>query len=222
MEDKGALPPQSNTRRSLSRVVLAAALSALCFASAVRAQTVGPAYATPPSIEYGELYRDVELASVFPDSKTFPDMIPDAPPATILHEYSAAKTAPGFDLSAFVQKHFTGPTPPGPTVNPAMPDQHLLDYVANLWPILRQAETSVPAYSTLQPLPYPYVVPGGRFREVYYWDSHFTMLGLEGDGQHQLGLYLLQNFAFEIDRYGKIPNGNRSYYLSRSQRRFSR
>jgi hypothetical protein len=52
------------------------------------------------------------------------------------------------------------------------------------------------AYSTLQPLPYPYVVPGGRFCEVYYWDSYFTMLGLEDDGQHQLALDLLNDFAF--------------------------
>src|SRR6516162_8976327 len=73
---------------------------------------------------------------------------------------------------------------------------------------LQQAEMSVPAYSTLQPLRYPYVVPGGRFREVYYWDSYFTMLGLEGDGQHQLAVDLLKNFAFEIDRYGMISNGN--------------
>jgi alpha,alpha-trehalase len=193
-------------------------VSTICLTTIpVRAQTVGPAYTTPPSIEYGELYRDVELAAIFADSKTFPDMIPDAPPAAILREYSAAKTTPGFDLAAFVRKHFTGPTPAGPIVNPAAPDQHLLDYVASLWPILQQAETSVPAYSTLQPLPYPYVVPGGRFREVYYWDSYFTMLGLEGDGQHQLAVDLLKNFAFEIDRYGMIPNGNRSYYLSRSQ-----
>jgi alpha,alpha-trehalase len=204
--------------RSLRRIILAAAVSTICFTTIpVRAQTVGPAYTTPPSIEYGELYRDVEIASIFADSKTFPDMIPDARPAAILREYSAAKMAPGFDLAAFVQKHFTGPTPAGPIVNPAAPDQHLLDYVASLWPILQQAQTSVPAYSTLQPLPYPYVVPGGRFREVYYWDSYFTMLGLEGDGQHQLAVDLLKNFAFEIDRYGIIPNGNRSYYLSRSQ-----
>lgn len=202
---------------SFRHVILAAA-SAICFSiSPVRAQTVGPAYTTPPSIEYGELYRDVELASIFPDSKTFPDLIPDAPPATILNEYRAGKRAPGFELSAFVKRHFTGPTPAGPTVNPAAPNQHLLDYVASLWPILQQGETLVPAYSTLQPLPYPYVVPGGRFREVYYWDSYFTMLGLEGDGQHQLAVDLLKNFAFEIDRYGMIPNGNRSYYLSRSQ-----
>jgi alpha,alpha-trehalase len=43
------------------------------------------------------------------------------------------------------------------------------------------------------------------------------MLGLEQDGQHKLALGMLKNFAFEIDRYGMIPNGNRSYYLSRSQ-----
>jgi alpha,alpha-trehalase len=217
IENQGTVLPKPDVWLG-TRLILAAAVSAICFiVNPVEAQTVGPAYTTPPSIEYGELYRDVELASIFPDSKTFPDMIPDAPPAIILRQYSAAKTTPGFDLSAFVEKHFSGPTPAGPTVNPAAPDQHLLDYVASLWPVLQQAEMSVPAYSTLQPLPYPYVVPGGRFREVYYWDSYFTMLGLEGDGQHQLAVDLLKNFAFEIDRYGMIPNGNRSYYLSRSQ-----
>jgi alpha,alpha-trehalase len=198
--------------------LVAAALSVLYFASApAGAQTVGKGYTTPPSIAYGELYRDVELAAIFPDSKTFPDMIPDAPPAAILDEYHAAKGAPGFDLATFVRQHFTGPTPPGPTVNPAPPGRRLLDYVTGLWPILQQEAISVPPYSTLQPLPYPYVVPGGRFREVYYWDSYFTMLGLEDDGQHQLALDLVNDFAFELDQFGKVPNGNRNYYLSRSQ-----
>jgi alpha,alpha-trehalase len=201
----------------LIRLATAAALF-LGFASGpVGAPVLGPAYTTPPSIAYGELYRDVELASIFPDSKTFPDMIPDAPPAAIRDEYSAAKASPGFDLASFVGRHFTGPTPPGPTINPARHGQRLLDYVASLWPILQQSATSVPPYSTLLPLPYPYVVPGGRFREVYYWDSYFTMLGLEDNGQHQLALDLLEDFAFELDHYVVIANGNRSYYLSRSQ-----
>jgi alpha,alpha-trehalase len=190
----------------------------LCFACApAGAQAVGPGYTTPPSITYGELYRDVELAAIFPDSKTFPDMIPDAAPTAILDEYRAAKGSPAFDLAAFVQQHFTGPTPPGPTVNPAPAGRRLLDYVMGLWPILQQEAISVPPYSTLQPLRYPYVVPGGRFREVYYWDSYFTMLGLEDDGEHQIALDLLNDFAFELDQFGKVPNGNRSYYLSRSQ-----
>ena len=75
----------------------------------------------------------------------------------------------------------------------------------------------VPAHSSLLPLPKPYVVPGGRFREVYYWDSYFTMLGLAESGQHQRVRDMLDNFAYLIDTYGHIPNGNRSYYLSRSQ-----
>jgi alpha,alpha-trehalase len=193
-------------------------LFALCLDyGRVAAQTLGPGYTTPPSIAYGELYRDVELAAIFPDSKTFPDMIPDAPPEAIVDEYRATKEAPGFDLATFVQQHFTGPTPSGPTVNPAAPGRRLLDYVMGLWPILQQEAISVPPYSTLQPLPYPYVVPGGRFREVYYWDSYFTMLGLEDNGQHQLALDLVNDFAFELGEFGKVPNGNRSYYLSRSQ-----
>ncbi|WP_428484963.1 alpha,alpha-trehalase TreA [Rhodopila sp.] len=186
-------------------------------ATGIRAQTVGPDYPVPPSIEYGDLYRDVELAAIFADSKTFPDLIPAASPAAILLDYDAAKGTPGFDLASFVNQHFSGPTPPGPAVDPAASGQRLFDYVESLWPVLRQSAMSVPPYSTLLPLPYPYVVPGGRFREVYYWDSYFTMLGLEEDGQHALAADMLKDFAYEIDRYDHVPNGNRSYYLSRSQ-----
>jgi hypothetical protein len=55
-----------------------------------------------------------EPAAIIADSKTFPDVIPDAPPEAILDEYCAAKEAPNFDLATFVRQHFTGPTPPGP------------------------------------------------------------------------------------------------------------
>ena len=181
------------------------------------AQSVGPDYPVPPSIEYGSLYRAVELASIFPDSKTFPDLIPAGTPSDILSAYDAAETSPGFDLTSFVNQYFSGPIPPGPTVNPASGGQHLLDYIASLWPVLKQTTTSVPPYSTLLPLPYPYVVPGGRFREFYYWDTYFAMLGLDQDGQHDVAVGMLKDFAFEIDQYHHIPNGNRSYYLSRSQ-----
>jgi alpha,alpha-trehalase len=198
------------------RVAAPLLVSAL-LGTGVHAQTVGPGYPIPPSIEYGPLYRDVELSSIFSDSKTFPDLVPSSPPAAIVLDYASTKGSPGFDLQAFVAQYFSGPTPPGPTVNPAISGQHMLDYIESLWPVLRQSAPSVPAYSTLLPLPYPYVVPGGRFREVYYWDSYFTMLGLEQDGQHQLAVDMLKDFTYEIDQYGHIPNGNRGYYLSRSQ-----
>jgi len=196
-------------------------LSALVLWSAsapgLRAQTVGPDDPIPPSLEYGDLYRDAELAGIFLDSKTLPDLVPAAPPSDVAAAYDAAKASPGFDLASFVSGYFSGPTPAGPTVDPASSGQTLLDYVSGLWPVLEQSTPSVPAYSTLLPLPYPYIVPGGRFREVYYWDSYFTMLGLEADGRNDLATDMLKNFAYEIDQYGHIPNGNRSYYLSRSQ-----
>jgi alpha,alpha-trehalase len=194
-----------------SHRMLVAIFLALVPASGVQAQTV------PPLVEYGPLYRDVQLRGIFPDSKTFPDLIPHATPQDVVRNYAAARQAPDFDLARFVSTYFSGPVPPGPAVNPAGEGQTLATYVVSLWPVLTESYISVPPYATLLPLPYPYVVPGGRFREVYYWDSYFTMLGLEQSGKHALAVDMLKDFAFEIDRYGHIPNGNRSYYLSRSQ-----
>ena len=84
-------------------------------------------------------------------------------------------------------------------------------------PCSSASPTSRPPHSSLLPLPHRYVVPGGRFREIYYWDSYFTMLGLEESGRHDLVADMVKNFAWLIDHYGHIPNGNRTYYLSRSQ-----
>jgi alpha,alpha-trehalase len=66
-------------------------------------------------------------------------------------------------------------------------------------------------------MPEPYVVPGGRFREIYYWDSYFTMLGLKADGQDRLIAGMLDDFDSLVARYGFVPNGTRTYYLGRSQ-----
>lgn len=63
----------------------------------------------------------------------------------------------------------------------------------------------------------PFVVPGGRFNELYGWDSYFTALGLLCDGYVDLAKGIVKNFVFEIQHYGLIPNANRSYYLLRSQ-----
>ncbi len=56
-----------------------------------------------------------------------------------------------------------------------------------------------------------------RFSETYYWDSYFTMLGLAESGREDLLKCMADNFAWMIENYGHIPNGNRTYYLSRSQ-----
>jgi alpha,alpha-trehalase len=66
-------------------------------------------------------------------------------------------------------------------------------------------------------LPSPYVVPGGRFNEMYGWDSYFIQLGLLRDGELTLAKDMADNFLYEIREYGKILNANRTYYLTRSQ-----
>jgi alpha,alpha-trehalase len=66
-------------------------------------------------------------------------------------------------------------------------------------------------------LPNPYVVPGGRFNEMYGWDSYFILLGLEADHREALGKGMVDNFLFEIQHYGGVLNANRTYYLTRSQ-----
>jgi alpha,alpha-trehalase len=66
-------------------------------------------------------------------------------------------------------------------------------------------------------LPNPYVVPGGRFNEMYGWDSYFILLGLEADHHEALAKGMVDNFLFEIEHYGVVLNANRTYYLTRSQ-----
>jgi alpha,alpha-trehalase len=66
-------------------------------------------------------------------------------------------------------------------------------------------------------LPNPYVVPGGRFNEMYGWDSYFILLGLEADHREALAKGIVDNFLFEVEHYGSVINANRTYYLTRSQ-----
>jgi alpha,alpha-trehalase len=66
-------------------------------------------------------------------------------------------------------------------------------------------------------LPNPYVVPGGRFNEMYGWDSYFIILGLLQDGEIELAKNMTDNFIYEVNHYGSVLNANRTYYLTRSQ-----
>ncbi|WP_225765401.1 alpha,alpha-trehalase TreF [Inquilinus sp. Marseille-Q2685] len=170
----------------------------------------------PPSQTYGELFRDVQMQRVFPDGKTFVDAEPKAAPGEILRLYAERKDEAGFDLAAFVRRYFTPPATHESGYR-SVPGQDVCSHIDGLWDVLKRPPDRPDPRSSLLPLPNPYVVPGGRFGEVYYWDSYFTMLGLIESGRDDLAHDVLANFASLIDRYGHIPNGNRSYYLSRSQ-----
>lgn len=73
------------------------------------------------------------------------------------------------------------------------------------------------AYSEKKERSIPFVVPGGRFNEMYGWDSYFIGLGLIIDNKFDLAQGMIDNLEYQIIHYGKILNANRSYYLSRSQ-----
>ncbi|MEW6284355.1 MAG: trehalase family glycosidase [Candidatus Eremiobacterota bacterium] len=66
-------------------------------------------------------------------------------------------------------------------------------------------------------LPHPYVVPGGRFNEMYGWDSYFIVLGLLRDGQVERARWMTENHLYQVEHYGRVLNANRTYYLTRSQ-----
>ncbi|MBS1841476.1 MAG: trehalase [Acidobacteria bacterium] len=80
-----------------------------------------------------------------------------------------------------------------------------------------QIDTTALSPQGLLYLEHKYVVPGGRFNEMYGWDSYFIVRGLLQDGKVELAKSMVENFFFEIEHYGSILNANRSYYLSRSQ-----
>ena len=204
---------------SHKRAPLALALSALAFltiaATDCAADTaVGAHLPAAPDQLYGGLFAAVQTAKIYPDQKTFVDATPKADPAVIVKSYEQQKGNSGFSLENFVKQYFTVASEP--VVTPP-PNQTLRQHIDWLWPALTRTTTSVPEYSSLIPLPKPYVVPGGRFSEGYYWDTYFTMLGLQESGHEDLVDDMLDNFAYEIDTFGHIPNGNRTYYLSRSQ-----
>jgi len=169
----------------------------------------------PPDILFGSLFNDVQRAKLFPDQKTFADAVPKNDPQTILADYQMQRKQAGFDLKRFVDTNFTLPGEGEKYVPPA--GQSLRAHIDGLWPVLTRTTSSAGKWDSLLPLPKPYVVPGGRFREVYYWDSYFTMLGLAESGHWDKISDMVDNFAHELDAWGHIPNGNRSYYLSRSQ-----
>lgn len=170
-----------------------------------------PAAAQTPADLFGDLYRAVELARVFPDSKTFADMVPLGSPAAILRAFRTEQPVGKAALAAFVGRHFARA---GETPQARLP---LRAHVQALWSVLSRPPIAPIAGSSALPVSAAYLVPGGRYQEFYYWDSYFAMLGLKADGQQPMVEAMIATFVGLVERYGHVPNGTRTYYLSRSQ-----
>lgn len=171
--------------------------------------------AVPPDVLYGELFKSVQNSRIFPDSKTFVDAIPKCSPENIKRYFESAKIESRLDLLNFVNQYFEFPAV-DESDGVGNERKEIEQYISDMWLILRR-DSDRADDSSLIALPKPYIVPGGRFREIYYWDSYFTLLGLAESGDRELIESMVDNFSYLIDKIGHIPNGNRNYYCSRSQ-----
>ena len=168
-----------------------------------------------PREMYGELFLAIHKTGIFKDGKAFADSTAKLHPDIIVKTYLKKREESDFDLSTFVNEYFDLPTIGSSEVEAA---KDINTHIEQLWQLLRRDPDKIKANrSSKVPLPFPYIVPGGRFNEIYYWDSYFTMLGLAHHGHHDMIMSMVDNFRHLIETFGHIPNGNRSYFLSRSQ-----
>ncbi|KID56412.1 alpha,alpha-trehalase [Pseudoalteromonas luteoviolacea] len=161
--------------------------------------------------EHSRLFKDVQLSGIFNDSKTFADAIPKQSWQAVCDFYEELQPK---DLAEFVDVHFEFAQ--APELDALDDVSSVQDYIEQLWGRLTR-QVCDQNTSSLLSLPKPYVVPGGRFNEIYYWDSYFTALGLMDSGREALVEHMLDNFCSLIGSLGHVPNGNRSYYATRSQ-----
>lgn len=180
-------------------------------------KSVGQQVMTPDKL-FGQLFTDVQLSGIFPDSKTFADCIPKRDPKEIVADYMKVKNNPAisFSLQLFMEENFDMPAAPA-VLNYVMQEKDLGNHVRNLWSVLEKPADTIARGSSLIVLPHAYVVSGGRFMEMNYRDAYFIMLGLKESGRADMMDSIVRNGAWLIKKYGYIPEGNRSYYLGRSQ-----
>ena len=127
-------------------------------------------------------------------------------------DYLARRNDDDFRLLAFIAENFKLPSE-GDKAAQLSDGKSMRQHIEAMWGALTRERDSDEPYSSLLPLPCDYIVPGGRFREIYYWDSYFTMLGLAASGRTEMIENMVANFSFLIDRVGFIPNGNRFLLL---------
>lgn len=173
-----------------------------------------PAERSPADL-YGPLLARVQERGILGDGKTFVDAVPRRPVNDIMADF-AVLGGDDAELRAFVAANFDLPLEVEP-VAPAMPVQPLRAHIRAMWPSLAREPAPGADNGSALPVGHRHVVPGGRFREIYYWDSFFTMLGLIRDGEVALATGIVDALTDLIEDHGHVPNGTRTYYLGRSQ-----
>ncbi|XP_074071309.1 trehalase [Macrotis lagotis] len=188
----------------------------------------------------GELLRQVQMAKLYQDDKHFVDMPMTKTPDQVLSDFDELLKSSGGNISrdhleTFVNEHFKDPGQEmeiwipedwkaSPKFLEKIKDSRLRAWAEdlhNLWKKLgRKIKPEVldkPDQYSLIYAAHPFIVPGGRFIEFYYWDSYWVMQGLLLSEMSNTVKSMLQNFLDMVEVYGHIPNGGRVYYLQRSQ-----
>ncbi|MEM9076329.1 MAG: trehalase family glycosidase [Bacteroidota bacterium] len=163
-----------------------------------------------------QLFKDVQLQAVFKDSKTFVDLVPKEEAGVLEEKYLREKDKEGFDIAAFVSENFEDRSMKALEFKTDT-TKTMYEHITTMWDKLTRGPDDIVPNSSRIALPHKYVVPGGRFQEIYYWDSYFTLEGLLVAGEDELAKSMVDNFSFLIDSIGFIPNGTRDYYRTRSQ-----
>ena len=184
----------------------------------------------------GNLLRTVQMARIFNDSKTFVDMRMQKDEADVLQAYKALPSrASKEEVIKFVLDNFHRVghdleewSPPdwkeNPDVIDRIKDPNLKDFASKLNGLWKKLGRKIsdearkkPERSSLILVPNPFIVPGGRFREFYYWDSYWVVNGLLVCGMKDTVKGMIDNFIELVKTYGFVPNGGRIYYTNRSQ-----
>ncbi|XP_036006207.1 trehalase [Fundulus heteroclitus] len=189
----------------------------------------------------GPILHQVQEAKLFDDDKYFVDMKLRSAPGVVLAAFQNLSNEwpnsaiPTEKLQEFLAAHFEKPGTEFETWTPTdwhekprflsgIADEKLRrwgEQIHGLWKSLgRKIQTSVRDHPELYSqiyTPHPVVVPGGRFRELYYWDSYWVINGLLLSEMTETAYGMIQNFLFLVNRYGFVPNGGRIYYERRSQ-----
>ncbi|KAJ1654864.1 hypothetical protein IWQ61_005281 [Dispira simplex] len=184
----------------------------------------------------GPILETVQLSGVYPDSKTFVDQPTLVPVDKVKANFKKIKNSDDKEgVLRFLKENFGEAGSDLAHVNPQdfhknpkflndIKDRYLKGWAEklhNFWPELTRkvdkSQLCKGCISSLLDIPYPFVMPGGRFREYYYWDSYFTMEGLLESEMKETVKLMILNFLYIVKEKGFVPNGARVYYLNRSQ-----
>ncbi|XP_017753847.1 PREDICTED: trehalase-like [Eufriesea mexicana] len=187
----------------------------------------------------GELLKTVQLAEIFPDSKSFVDLHQINDPEVTLSNFyrlmNETDNKPSrSQIRQYVNDNFASSselidwTLPDWTENPSILKRiqetkyrEWAKHLNEIWKDLaRKASPEVAKYPERHSLIYVnngFIIPGGRFKEFYYWDSYWVIEGLLLSDMYQTAKGIIDNFLYMVEKYGFIPNGGRIYYLMRSQ-----